>query len=183
MTRVWGAVEFPARFTLIAGANPCPCGYDGDSVRQCECLPHRVRLYRQKLSGPLLDRIDLRLAVPRLSRRELLEEAPGEPSAAVRDRVEEARERQGRRYAGPPLSLQRPGARAARAAHGEGVGPGMRPAGPGGGDVRPTGGGFDRAIKVARTIADLAGAELVGAVSEALSYRMDLAGEGLARAG
>ncbi len=99
ITRAGGSVEFPARFTLVAAANPCPCGYEGDPRRQCRCLPHRAELYRQKLSGPLLDRIDLRVSVPRLTRSELLGQDGGEPSAIVRDRVGEARERQRARYA------------------------------------------------------------------------------------
>jgi len=87
-----GSVEFPARFTLVGAANPCPCGYAGDPRRQCRCLPHRADLYRSKLSGPLLDRIDLRLSVPRLARAELLGQAAGEGSDAVRARVEELRQ-------------------------------------------------------------------------------------------
>src|SRR5207247_2732350 len=98
VTRASGSVEFPARFTLVGAANPCPCGYSGDPKRHCRCLPNRVELYRGKLSGPLLDRIDLRLAVPRLAKAELLGQSPGETSSSVRARVEEARERQRARY-------------------------------------------------------------------------------------
>src|SRR5213076_1140630 len=72
VARAIGSVEFPARFTMVGAANPCPCGYSGDPKRHCRCLPNRVELYRGKLSGPLLDRIDLRLAVPRLAKAELL---------------------------------------------------------------------------------------------------------------
>src|SRR5439155_1345835 len=118
ITRATGSAEFPAGFTLVAAANPCPCGYLGDGRRRCECIPHRVQQYRQKLSGPLLDRIDLRLVVPRLSKGELLGEAPGEPSSTVRDRVEEARGRQRSRYAsiGVPSNAQLPGPIARREA-------------------------------------------------------------------
>ncbi|MEW6059324.1 MAG: YifB family Mg chelatase-like AAA ATPase [Actinomycetota bacterium] len=185
VTRATGAVEFPARFTLVAAANPCPCGYEGDPRRQCRCLPHRVQLYRQKLSGPLLDRIDIRLVVPRLSKQELLGEGAGEPSSSIRERVEQARERQRRRYAalGYPCNAQLPGPIARREA---GMSAGAR-------DVLAravdslalTGRGFDRAIKVARTIADLAGADELSAehVAEALSYRANLSEGSLARAG
>jgi magnesium chelatase family protein len=178
-------VEFPARFTLVAAANPCPCGYAGDPARRCDCLEHRVQAYRQKLSGPVLDRIDLQLVVPRLSKVELLGEGPGEPSGRMRSRVEAARERQRHRYAGTgiPCNAQLPGPLARREAR---MTPRAR-------DLLAqavdrlglTGRGFDRALKVARTAADLAGSDAVDAdhVAEALSYRMDLAQGALARAG
>ena len=185
VTRMAGAVEFPARFTLVAAANPCPCGYEGDPKRQCRCLPHRIQLYRQKLSGPLLDRIDIRLIVPRLSKKELLGESAGELSAAIRERVEEARARQRDRYAslGYPCNAQLPGpvarreARMSRGAH-EVMARAVDA-------LALTGRGFDRALKVARTIADLAAADEVSAdhVAEALSYRMSLSEGSLARAG
>jgi len=118
VTRAVGSVEFPARCTLVAAANPCPCGYFGDSRRHCACPPNRVQLYRQKLSGPLLDRIDLRLEVPRLSKGELLGESPGESSEALRERVQAARERQRARYAALGVSCngQLPGPLARREA-------------------------------------------------------------------
>jgi magnesium chelatase family protein len=120
VTRIVGSVQFPARFTLVTAANPCPCGYEGDPKRHCRCPPNRVDSYRQKPSGPLLDRIDIRLNVPRLSKRDLLGESAGEPSAAVRARVEEARERQRTRYAplGLPCNAQLPGPVARLGGHG-----------------------------------------------------------------
>ena len=80
VTRAAGSVEFPARFTLVAAANPCPCGFDGDQRKHCRCRVDRVELYQQKLSGPLLDRIDLRLRVPRLTKQELMGSEHGERS-------------------------------------------------------------------------------------------------------
>ena len=86
--------EFPARFQLIAAMNPCPCGYQGDPSGRCTCTPDQVRRYRDRISGPLLDRIDLQVEVPRQS---LNGQDPGEPSAPVRDRVAAARGRQAAR--------------------------------------------------------------------------------------
>jgi magnesium chelatase family protein len=176
VTRVAGSVEFPARFTLVAAGNPCPCGYFGDPHRRCDCLPHRVQQYRQKLSGPLVDRIDLRLSVPRLSRQELLGEEPGEPSASIRDRVEGARARQRRRYRDLSVecNAQVPGPLARRLAA---LSPDAEALlGKAVDSLQLTGRGFDRALKVARTVADLAGAEGVAAehLAEALSYRTNL---------
>ncbi len=185
VTRMVGSAEFPARFTLVAAANPCPCGFDGDPRRRCNCLPNRVQAYRQKLSGPLLDRIDIRLIVPRLSKAELLGESPGEASSAIRDRVEEARARQRRRYEtlGFPCNAQLPGPLARREARMSAAGREVLARAVD--SLALTGRGFDRALKVARTIADLAGADEVSAVhvAEALSYRTNLSEGSLARVG
>jgi magnesium chelatase family protein len=173
VTRVAGSAEFPARFTLVAAANPCPCGFHGDAARRCTCPDHRVESYRAKLSGPLLDRVDLRVVVPRLTRSELLGEATGEPSVAVRARVEEARARQRRRYGsfGFHCNAQLPGPAVRREAR---IATDARDLLAEAVDRHAlTGRGFDRALKVARTIADLAGADTVGSehVVEALAYR------------
>jgi magnesium chelatase family protein len=173
VTRVAGSVEFPARFTLVAAANPCPCGFAGDTTRRCTCPDHRVESYRSKLSGPLLDRVDIRLRVPRLTRQELLGESASESSAAVRERVEVARDLQRRRYAGNGFhcNAQLPGPIARREAR---VEPEARELLAEAVDRHAlTGRGFDRALKVARTIADLAARERIGPdhVMEALAYR------------
>jgi magnesium chelatase family protein len=176
VVRASGAVAFPARFTLVAAANPCPCGFEGDIRKRCTCLPNRLVAYRQRLSGPLLDRIDIRLRVPRLTRSELLGSSEPESSAKIRERVEEARERQRHRFQGqlPRCNADMPGAVARREAA-----------------LTPkaeaelaravdryhlTGRGFDRALKVARTVADLDGADRVDArhLLEALSFRGSL---------
>ena len=94
------SVTFPARIMLVAAMNPCPCGYLGDRGQECSCPAHRVRQYSSRLSGPLLDRIDLRLEVPRVPPRDRRDGARGEASAVVRARVELARERQLKRLAG-----------------------------------------------------------------------------------
>ncbi len=101
ITRAGVSVTFPASFTLVGAMNPCPCGYLGDSQRPCRCRPHEIQRYWRKLSGPFLDRIDLFVRVPRLSREELLGEGDGEPSEVVRERVRAARERQRERFGAP----------------------------------------------------------------------------------
>jgi len=161
--------EFPAQFQLIAAMNPCPCGHRGDPLRACRCTPDQVARYQARLSGPLLDRIDLHVEVPALPPQELLNAPPGEPSAAVRARVTQARQRAMQRQGLPNRALQGqqidtqvlldPAAAkflqtaAARL----------------GWSARAT----HRALKVARTIADLAGAThtQVGHVAEAMQYR------------
>jgi magnesium chelatase family protein len=183
VTRASGSVEYPAAFTLVAAANPCPCGFEGDP-RGCACPPNRIEAYRQRLSGPLLDRIDIRLSIPRLTKLELLGQVPGEPSEAIRARVEAARIRQRVRCegAGAPCNARLSGPEARRLAD----------LNPGASDLLAqaveafglSGRGFDRALKVARTIADLDASARVSAdhLSEALGYRGSADG-GLARAG
>ena len=173
VTRAGGSVTFPARFTLVAAANPCPCGFRGDAVRPCVCRDDHLARYRAKLSGPLLDRIDLQLLVPRLTKHELLGARAGEPSSAVRARVIEARERQLDRYEalGVTCNAHLPAASARR--HVALTAGAERFLGDAVDKTALSGRGFDRVLKVARTIADLAGADRTDAehVGEALSYR------------
>jgi magnesium chelatase family protein len=173
VTRMAGTVEFPSRFTLVAAANPCPCGFQGDAVRQCICRGDRIDTYAAKLAGPLLDRVDLRLIVPRLTRQELMSERTGESSEAVRVRVEEARSRQRRRYAalGFSCNAHLPGPVARREVRLSGSARELLASAV---DLHAlTGRGFDRALKVGRTIADLQGSDRVEPphVVEALAYR------------
>ncbi len=173
VTRATGPVEFPARFTLAAASNPCPCGYLDDVRRMCRCPQNRKESYAARLSGPLLDRIDIRLAVPRLSRAELLGTGSGEGSAVVRERVEAARDRQRARLAGTPWTsnAQVPGNLARRTARltvqaEAAVSRAVD-------SMALSGRGFDRVLRVARTIADLEGSDRVQAVhaNEAITYR------------
>lgn len=94
VTRVQQSITYPARFTLVAAMNPCPCGYSTDKERQCTCTPMLISSYRKRLSGPLLDRIDLMLEVPRVPMDKLMDIQPGESSSLIRDRVIQARNRQ-----------------------------------------------------------------------------------------
>jgi magnesium chelatase family protein len=103
IVRARHSVEFPASFALVAAMNPCPCGYFGSALRNCICDTGRVRRYRGRVSGPLLDRLDLQVEVPQVEYKSLTDERCGEPSARVRERVLAARELQRRRFGGNGL--------------------------------------------------------------------------------
>src|SRR5689334_16477032 len=98
VSRAAGSVTFPSEFMLVAAMNPCPCGYFGDMKRECRCSPAQVQRYRQRISGPLLDRIDLHIEVPPVEYRDVASERPEEPSHAIRERVSAARSRQQKRF-------------------------------------------------------------------------------------
>jgi magnesium chelatase family protein len=103
VSRAHGTLTFPAKFMLVATMNPCPCGYLYDHEKQCICTPYQIAKYRRKLSGPLLDRIDLHMSVPRVQYEKLSSHEAAELSSSVRARVEQARARQASRLA--PLGL------------------------------------------------------------------------------
>ncbi len=195
VSRVHASYTYPADFCLIAAMNPCPCGFYGDVYRQCTCSATQVQKYQKRISGPLLDRIDIHVEVPRLSEEELLQAAPGEPSATVRQRVCQARQRQAQRFASPPATpataspsgqtsastakRSRPlfcnaqmGPQEIRAycAPTEEVKALLRAAI---GQLGLSARAYDRLLKMARTIADLAGEESiqVANVAEAIQYR------------
>ena len=172
ISRAAQRAEFPARFQLIAAMNPCPCGYLGSSLRACRCSPEQVSRYQGKLSGPLLDRIDLHVEVGALAAGELINAPPGEGTEAIRTRVVKAREH----------ALQRQGS-SNQALEGQAIDDQCRlddstakflntAAARLGWSARST----HRCLKVARTIADLAGAEAVQVmhVAEAVQYRRAL---------
>lgn len=100
IARAQGSLTFPARFTLVSAQNPCPCGYATDPERHCICSPTQVLRYRRRISGPLLDRIDLHVHVPRVPHEKLIGTDVGESSNSVRERVVAARQRQRDRFAG-----------------------------------------------------------------------------------
>ncbi|MGD8623967.1 MAG: YifB family Mg chelatase-like AAA ATPase, partial [Anaerolineae bacterium] len=103
IARSSGSLTFPTNFMLIGAMNPCPCGYYGDPVQECTCSHSMVSRYQKRISGPLLDRIDIHIEVPRVEYEKLSDERLGEPSAAIRGRVEAARDRQRARFEGTRL--------------------------------------------------------------------------------
>ncbi|MFQ5952106.1 MAG: YifB family Mg chelatase-like AAA ATPase [Candidatus Omnitrophota bacterium] len=102
ITRTEKSLRYPSRFILIAAMNPCPCGYFTDSHRKCRCSPHQIQRYLSKISGPLLDRIDIHLEVPRLNYKELSQRRTGEESVLIKERVNQARNIQGERLEDKP---------------------------------------------------------------------------------
>lgn len=175
VSRAAGSVVYPAKVLMVAACNPCPCGYTGDPVEHCVCTPSAIARYNRKLSGPILDRIDLHVSVPRLTPEELvaIEGKCGATSVEVRQRVASARKIQNERWAqfGFLCNSEIPERLLRRSAN-------IKP------DVkefllaamnrvRLSGRGLSRILRVARTIADLEGAARIEVqhVSEALSYR------------
>ena len=173
ISRTRQSVSFPAKFTLVASTNPCPCGYFGDTIQPCTCSPRQREQYWAKLSGPLMDRIDLQVAVNRLKPEEIMKQAVGEESATIRQRVEAARLRAGDRFQSATLhcnaELQSQHLRQwcqldditrtllENAIRKLGL------------SARAT----DRILKVSRTIADLEGSDSIQThhVAEAIQYR------------
>lgn len=169
VSRAARRADFPARFQLIAAMNPCPCGHLGDPGGRCRCTPDQVARYRGKLSGPLLDRIDLTIEVPALREQELQERAAGEPSAAVRTRVVAARARQQARQ-GKPNSLLTPREIDAVCTADDAGLALLRQAAA---RLNLSVHAYHRILKVARTIADLAASPAIASahVAEAIHYR------------
>jgi magnesium chelatase family protein len=165
--------EFPARFQLVAAMNPCPCGWLGHPAGKCRCTPDQVARYRGKLSGPLLDRIDLMLDVPAVAEAELSARGDGESSATVRDRVTAARALQIERQ-GKPNALLSPD-EVERHARPDAAGAQLLKQAMA--RLALTARAYHRILKVARSIADLAGIEQISSahVAEAIHYRRGLA--------
>ena len=192
ISRAQGSLTFPANFQLIAAMNPCPCGYYGDSLKPCTCSPGTITKYQKRISGPLLDRIDIHIEVPRVAYEKLSDDRLGEPSSVIQARVETARQRQRDRFgvgakqpaqednstsntASPFLSIQcnadmRPAEVRQFCALDDTCRSLMRTAMS---QLQLSARAYHRILKLARTIADLAGSEAIGPahLAEALQYR------------
>ncbi len=203
ISRASGTLSFPANFILIGAMNPCPCGYYGDAKKECTCSSAMITRYQKKLSGPLLDRIDIHVEVPRVEYEKLADERTAETSAQIRTRVEAARQRQRERFRSVAVPPAAPGGRTrqtgarqagARQAGARQAAPLHTNADMGVTEIREycqvdqAGQGllraamnqlnlsaraFHRVLKLARTIADLAGSEQIQAahIAEAIQYR------------
>ncbi|MEY3394698.1 MAG: hypothetical protein RL346_934, partial [Verrucomicrobiota bacterium] len=174
ISRAAGSLTFPARFMLVAAMNPCPCGFYGDVKRQCRCSVKQIENYRQRISGPLLDRIDIHVEVPLVDFKDLTSDTvTGESSAVIRERVAAAREIQVARYKAAKITTNSAmGARQVRDhckldAEGKGY---LEHAMA---EMNFSARAHDRILKVARTLADLAGKETItgNEILEAIQFR------------
>ena len=174
ISRAAGSLTFPANFMFIGAMNPCPCGFFGDLEKECTCSMSMISRYQKRISGPLLDRIDIHVDVPRVEYEKLADDRCGEPSAVIRQRVEAARERQRQRFAGSKrllcnadmgpaevrehCQLDETGRSLLRAAMQQ---------------LHLSARAYHRILKLARTIADLAGSERIETahLAEAIQYR------------
>ena len=173
ISRAQGSLTFPANFMLVAAMNPCPCGYYGDSQKECTCSNAVITRYQSRISGPLMDRIDIYLDVPRVEFDKLSDTRRGEPSAVIRERVEKARARQLKRFQGTKLACNAdmgPAEIACFCTVDEASQSLLRVAMQ---RLQLSARAYHRVLKLARTIADLAGSEEIQTahVAEALQYR------------
>ena len=173
ISRAAQRAEFPARFQLIGAMNPCPCGYQGSTAHACRCTPDQIHRYQSKLSGPLMDRIDLHVEVPNLAHADLLGATVGESTESIRERCNVARQRAVERQGSSNMALQGQAIDQHILLDADALKFLNVAASRLGWSAR----GTHRALKVARTIADLAGAQYtqVAHVAEAMQYRRTMA--------
>jgi magnesium chelatase family protein len=176
ISRSQGTITYPANFMLVAAMNPCPCGYYGDLVKECTCSPTAIARYQKRISGPLLDRIDIHIEVPRVDYEKLADKRQVETSATIRARVQAVREKQRQRFAEAKLTCNaemgpaevhtfcevEPSAQKLLKAAMQ--------------QLHLSARAFHRVLKLARTIADLADCEMIAAnhIAEAIQYRPKL---------
>lgn len=173
IARAAASLSYPARCIFLAAANPCPCGYRGDTIRSCTCGEMQVQRYMARISGPLMDRIDIHVEVPRIQHDELLQPPKGESSKTVRERVRAAREVQSRRFDGAAnfVNAAMSSAQTRRYCRLDEGGAALLQAA-----ITRLGfsaRAYDRVLRLSRTIADLAGEAEIGVahVAEAIQYR------------
>ena len=174
VSRAAGSITFPSEFMLVAAMNPCPCGYFGDLKRECRCGPVQVQRYRQRISGPLLDRIDLHIEVPAVEYRDISSECAEELSDAIRARVGEARERQRERFrSDKKITCNARMTTRAIKAHCKLDDESQELIRIAMSELNLSARAYDRILKVSRTVADLAGTESIAPehVSAAIQYR------------
>jgi magnesium chelatase family protein len=191
ISRAQGSLTFPANFQLIAALNPCPCGYYQDAIKECTCSNSVITRYQKRISGPMLDRIDIHIEVPRVDYEKLSDDRLGEPSEKIQARVEAARERQRARF-NHSANQQMANGQKSKSTDGIACNADMRPA-----RIREhcqldetsnslmrsamnqmqlSARAYHRVLKLARTIADLTGEENIAPthLAEALQYRPKL---------
>lgn len=177
ISRAQGSLTFPANFQLIAAMNPCPCGYYGDPLKPCTCAASVVTRYQKRISGPLLDRIDIHIEVPRVEYDKLSDLRLGEPSAVIQARVEAARQIQRQRFSvlenpgSPTCNADMTLAEVRRFCPLDDAGRSLMKAAMS--QLQLSARAYHRVLKLARTIADLAACELIASqhLAEALQYR------------
>jgi magnesium chelatase family protein len=173
ISRAATSLTFPARFMLAAAMNPCPCGFFGDSTRECTCTPTMIQRYVSRISGPLLDRIDIHIDVPAVKYSDLANKAPGEPSDAIRQRVTAARRIQQSRFRGEKVYSNAQMTPRLIRRHCEIDEESRRHLEHAMTKLGLSARAYDRILKVSRTIADLDVSEPIKAshISEAIQYR------------
>lgn len=174
VSRVAGSIEFPARLMLVAAMNPCPCGFLGDSTRECTCTPFEISRYRNRISGPLLDRIDIHIEVPRISYGELKDSSIKiESSSLIRQRVVQARKKQALRFCGTSISANAQMGSNEIRSYCQVSGRSSKLMKEAFERLHLSVRAYNRILKVARTIADLSENEEIGPehIAEAIQYR------------